>query len=380
MKRMNIMEKIKELKRKNLFRKFRTINSSCSSIVKFKGKSYLMLASNNYFGLNTHPKVVAAAKNAIDKYGTGNGASRLVINSDLHEKLEKEIAKYKKCQSALVYSSGYAANTGIISGIAGKGDAILSDELNHASIIDGCRLSRADIIVYKHCNVEDMESKLLKIKKAKKSGKILVVTDSVFSMLGDIAPLRDILELKRKYSFLFMVDNAHATGIIDTNFDGIDLHMGTLSKALGSQGGFIASSKGTIDYLRNTSRSFVYSTGLSPPDAASALAALGIINKDKKLRKRLLGNAGYLRSKLKDIGFNAGGELQIIPVFVSDNKKVMQFQKLLEKDGIFVTGIRPPTVREALLRVSVTSEHSRGHLDMALNSFWKTGKKLNILE
>lgn len=372
-------EELNELKRKNLFRKFRTINSSCSGVVKLDGRNYIMLASNNYFGLNAHPKVITAAKSAIDKYGAGNGASRLVINLDLHEKLEKEIAKYKKCQSALVYSSGYAANTGIISSIVGKGDAILSDELNHASIIDGCRLSKAEIAVYKHCDINDLKSKLPKIRRNSKKRKVLVVTDSVFSMHGDIAPLRDIIELKKKYSFLLMADDAHATGIIDTNFKEIDLHMGTLSKALGSQGGFVAGSKGVIDYLRNKSRSFIYSTGLSPPDAAGALAALKIISKDKRLRKRLLENAQYLRSGLKDAGFNAGGNLQIIPVFVGGNKKVMQFQKLLENDGIFVTGIRPPTVPEALLRVSVTSEHSRGQLDMASKSFEKTGKKLDII-
>lgn len=376
---MGIMEKIKELKRKNLFRKFRTINSSCSSIVKFKGKSYLMLASNNYFGLNTHPKVVAAAKNAIDKYGTGNGASRLVINSDLHEKLEKEIAKYKKCQSALVYSSGYAANTGIISSIAGKGDAILSDEINHASIIDGCRLSRAEAIVYKHCDITDLESKLSKIRTNNKKGKILVVTDSVFSMHGDIAPLKDILKLKKKYFFLFMADDAHATGVLDANFDGIDLHMGTLSKALGSEGGFVAANKEMIDYLRNTSRHFMYSTGLSPSSAGAALAALEIIKNDKTLKKRLLNNAQHFRSKLKQIGFNAGGELQIMPIFIGDNKKAMRFQKLLEQDGIFVTGIRPPTVPKAMLRVSVSSMHTKEQLDKALKSFKKIGIKLNLL-
>ena len=373
-------EKLKQLKKNNLFRSFRTITSSCSSTVTYKGKKYLMLASNNYFGLNTHPKVISAAKKAIDEYGTGNTASRLVVNLDLHEKLEKEIAKYKKSEAALVYSSGFAANVGIISSIAGKGDIILSDELNHASIIDGCRLSRAEIIIYKHCDVRDLESKLSKIQKNNKKRKILVVTDSIFSMHGDTAPLRKIISLKKKYSFLLMADDAHATGIIDTNFEGIDLRMGTLSKALGSEGGFVAGSREMIDYLRNTSRTFMYSSGLSPPNTTAALESLKIIKKNKKLRKKLLDNAKYLRNNLREIGFNVGGELQIIPIFIGNNKKAMQFQKLLEKDGIFVTGIRPPTVPEAILRISVSSMHTKEQIDMVLNSFKKIGKKLRLIK
>ena len=372
-------DKLKQLKKNNLFRNFRTITSSCSSTVTYNGKKYLMLASNNYFGLNTHPKVVEAAKKAIEKYGTGNTASRLVVNLDLHEKLEKELAKFKKYQSALVYSSGFAANVGIISSVVSKGDIILSDELNHASIIDGCRLSRAEIIVYKHCDIKDLEFKLSKIRKNSKKGKILVVTDSVFSMHGDIAPLKQIIELKKKYNFMLMADDAHATGIIDTNFEGIDLRMGTLSKSLGSEGGFVAADKEIIDYLRNTSRPFMYSTGLSPSSVASASAALEIIKKDKMLRKKLLDNAQYIRENLRKIGFNAGGELQIIPIFIGDNKKAMQFQKLLEQDSIFITGIRPPTVPKAMLRISVSSMHTKEQLDKALKSFKKIGKKLGII-
>jgi len=363
--KMNVQQKLKENKRKNLYRKFRTISSSCSNIVNFNGKEFIMLAANNYFGLNTHPKVIAAAKKALEKYGAGNTASRLIVNLDLHEKLEQEIAKYKECESALVYSSGYAANIGIISSIMGKGDVILSDELNHASVIDGCRLSKADTIVYKHCDVKDLEAKLKKIKNK----NTVIVTESVFSMDGDIAPLKDIIELKKKHQFIFMVDDAHATGVIDTNFKGIDIHMGTLSKALASQGGYVAGDKELVDYLRNTSRSFMFSTGLSPPDTASALAALNIIKKDKKLKTNLLKNAEHLREGLKKLGFQAGGELQIIPLIIRDNKKTMQFQKLLEEDGIFVTGIRPPTVPTARLRISVMATHTKEQLDKALGSF-----------
>ena len=377
MKKPDIIQQLGELRNKNLFREFRTISSSCSNVVKFKDKEYIMLASNNYFGLNTHPEVISAAKDALEKYGTGNVASRLIVNLDLHEKLEREIAKYKKCQSALVYSSGYATNLGIISSVVGKGDLILSDELNHASIIDGCRLSKADIIVYKHCNVNDLENKLYEFKTKYK--KKIVVTDTIFSMDGDIAPLKDILNLKKKYSFTFMIDDAHATGIIDTNLKGIDIHMGTLSKALASQGGFVAGNKELIDFLRSTSRSFMFSTGLSPANTASALAALRIIKKEKSLRLRLLRNVSYLRNGLRKLGFNVGGEFQIIPLIIGDNKKIMQFQKMLENEGIFVTGIRPPTVQTARLRISVMATHTKEQLDKALESFEKVRRKLGLI-
>ena len=359
----------------NLFREFRTISSSCSNIVNFKKKNFIMLASNNYFGLNTHPKVVLAAKKAVEKYGTGNGASRLIVNLDLHNELEKEIAKYKNCQSSLVYSSGFAANLGIISSLMGKNDVIISDEMNHASIIDGCRLSKSEIKIYRHLDIDHLESKL----KQSKDKKVLVVTDSVFSMDGDIASLQKIISLKKKYSFMLMADDAHATGIINTNFSGIDIHMGTLSKSLGSEGGFAAGSKDLIDYLRNTSRAFMYSTGLSPSNAAAALEALKIISKDKKLSKKLLENAKYIRDNLKKIGFQAGGELQIIPLVVGDSKKTIQFQKLLEKDGIFVTGIRPPTVRKPILRISVMATNTKAQLDRAISSFRKAGIILGLI-
>jgi|TARA_Y100000310_G_C20704181_1_gene833358 glycine C-acetyltransferase/8-amino-7-oxononanoate synthase len=344
--------------------------------VKYKGKECIMLASNNYLGLNTHPKVIAAAKKALDKYGAGNCASRLVVNLDLYEKLEKEIAKYKKCSSAMLYSSGYAANLGIISSIAGKNDVILSDELNHASIIDGCRLSRAKILVYNHNDINHLEKLLKKIKNK----KTLVVTDSVFSMDGDTAPLRGIINLKKEYLFKLMIDDAHATGIINTNFKGIDIHMGTLSKSLGSQGGYVAGSRELIDYLRNFSRTFFFSTGLSPANTGAAIASFKIIKKDKSLRDKLLINSSYLRKGLDGLGFEVKGNLQIIPLIIGDIKKTMQFQKMLEKDGIFVTGIRPPTVKIARLRISVMATHTRKQLDKALESFGRIGRKLRLIQ
>jgi len=372
---MDINGRLEDIKEKDLFREFRTITGSCGSVVRIKGKEYIMLASNNYFGLNTDLRVIASGKKALDKYGSGNVASRLIVNLDLHEKLEKEIAKYKKCEASLVYSSGFSANIGIISSIAGKGDIILSDSFNHASIIDGCRLSKAEVIVYKHGDVQDLESKLFKIK----DNRILVVTDSVFSMDGDVAPLKKIIRLKKKHQFMLMVDDAHASGIIDTNLNGIDIHMGTLSKTLASQGGYVAGNKELIDFIRNTSRSFIYSTGLSPADTGCALEALKIIQKDNTLKTKLINNANYLRNGLEKMGFKIFGSLQIIPLIINDNKKTMEFQKLLEKDGIFVTGIRPPTVKESRVRISVMATHTKKQLDKALKSFEKNGIKLGLI-
>ena len=370
------MKQLKEiiagLKRKNLFRTFRTISSANSATVNYKSKNCIMLASNNYFNLNVHPKVILAAKNAVEKYGTGNCASRLVVNSDLHEKLENEIARYKKCESALVYSSGYAANLGIISSVVSKNDVIISDELNHASIIDGCKLSGALVKIYRHCDVLDLE-KNLKNFSAK---RILVVTDSVFSMEGDIAPLKEIIKLKKKYEFILMVDDAHATGIIDTNFGGIDIHMGTLSKSLASVGGYAAGSKDLIDFLRNKSRPFIYSTGLSPADCAAALESLKIIKKNKSLRLKLLSNANYIRKGLLKLGFPVGGNMQIISLVVGDVKNTLKFQELLEKEKTFVTAIRPPTVSKAMLRISVMSSHTKEQLDFAIKAFEKVGKNI----
>jgi len=372
---MDIKQKLDKIRGENLFREFRTITSSCSNVVKFEGKEYIMLASNNYFELNTHPRVIAAGKKALDKYGAGNVSSRLIVNLDLHDELEKGIAKYKKCQAALVYSSGFGTNLGIIQSVVDKGDVILSDELNHASIIDGCRLSKAEIIVYRHCDIKDLEAKLSKIIDK----NILVVTDSVFSMDGDVAPLKEIISLKIKYPFLLMIDDAHSTGITDTNFKGVDIHMGTLSKTLGSQGGYAAGSKELIDLLRNTSRPFMYSTGLSPADTACALEALKIIQKDKKLKTKLLDNASYFRKGLRRMGFEVSGDLQIIPLVIGDNKKTMKFQKLLEKDRIFVTGIRYPTVKSARLRISVMATHTKKQLDKTLDSFRKNGINLGLI-
>jgi 8-amino-7-oxononanoate synthase len=373
---MEFKKILNEIKSKGLYREFRTIESPCSNIVRYKNRDYIMLASNNYYGLNTHPKVIQAAKGALEKYGSGSAASRLIANSEVHEMLERELAQYKKTESALAYSSGYAANIGAISSLVGKNDLILSDELNHASIIDGCRLSKAEVVIYKHNNIADLKHKLSKSLRKSKYEKTLIVTESIFSMDGDLAPLLGIIELKKDYDFLFMVDDAHSTGIIDTNLDGVDIHMGTLSKALASQGGFISGSSELIDYLRNTSRSFMFSTGLSPANASSALAALRIIRKNKKMRAELLKNAFYMRQGLQDIGFDILGAYQIIPIIMKDIGRAMKFQKLLEKEGIFVAGIRPPTVKTSRLRVSVMSTHTKEQLDKSLKAFEKVKRIL----
>lgn len=372
---VEMKKELSELKKKDLYREFRTITGPNSSQVKLHNRNCIMLASNNYFNLNTHPKVKQAAKKAIEQYGTGNGSSRLIVNLNLHQTLEKEIAKYKKTKASLVYSSGYAANIGIISAVTDKNWIILSDELNHASIIDGCRLSKAKTIVYKHNDVDDLEKKLKTIKNK----RILVVTDSLFSMDGDVAPIKEIIKLKRQYDFMFMVDDAHATGIINTKAKGIDIYMGTLSKALASQGGYVTGSKDLVDYLRNKSRAFIYSTGLSPSDTASALQALKIIQTSISLKKKLLANASYLKNELNKTGFKVSGDYQILTIPTKDNQKTMQFQKQLEKHGIFVTGIRAPTVPTPRLRITVSSAHTKAQLQKAVKAFQKVGNDLDLI-
>ena len=358
---------LKKLKRNRLYRSFRTISSSNESTVTYKGKEMIMLASNNYFGLNNHPDVKKAGIAAIKKYGVGNGASRLVVNLDIQNSLEKAIAAYKHEEAALVFTSGYTANVGIISSLMGEDGIILSDELNHASVIDGCRLSKASVLVYNHCNMTDFEMQLKKVK----GKQILVVTDSVFSMVGDVAPLQEMIALKKKYRFKLMIDDAHATGIVDTNFSGVDIHMGTLSKSLGNQGGYVAGSQDLIDFLKNKSRPFFFSTGLNPVNCAGALEALKIIQKDKTLKKKLLSNAAYLRDGLRDLGYTISGDLHILALVLPSIAMTMRFQVELEKLGIFVTGIRPPTVPEPMLRISVMATHTKKDLDQALLAFSK---------
>ncbi len=396
-----IDNEIARLKREGLYRELKIIEGEQGAKVRIDGREVILLSSNNYLGLASHPEIKKAAVSAIEKYGCGSGASRLISGSmELHKELEEKIASFKKTESAILFNSGYTANLGVLSSICGKGDVIFCDKLNHASIIDGCLLSGAELKRYPHKDIDALE-KFLKstppsppfVRGGVKGGrKILIVTDGIFSMDGDIAPLKEIVYLSKRYSAILMVDDAHATGVLGKNGrgtgeyfglnDSIDIIMGTLSKAIGSFGGFVTGRKKLIEFLVNRARSFIYTTSLPPSVVASSSAAIDIIEKGHDLRDLLWKNVSYLKEGLKNIGFDImGSESQIIPVFVGDTHRAVEMSQMLLKEGVFVQGIRPPTVPQgkSRLRVTVMATHSKADLDAALESFKKVGKKLEIV-
>ena len=385
-----IDDELAQLKRDGLYRELKIIEGGQGARVRIGGREVILLSSNNYLGLASHPEIKKAAVSAIEKYGCGSGASRLISGSmELHKELEEKIASFKKTESAILFNSGYTANLGVISSICGRGDVIFCDKLNHASIIDGCLLSGAELKRYPHKDIDALERFL---KKSSGFKKKLIVTDGIFSMDGDIAPLKEIVHLSKRYSAILMVDDAHATGVLGKNGRGtdeyfgldnsIDIIMGTLSKAIGSFGGFVTGRKKLIEFLVNRARSFIYTTSLPPSVVASSIAAIDIIEKGHDLRDLLWKNVSYLKEELKNIGFDImGSESQIIPVFVGDTHRVVEMSQMLLKEGVFVQGIRPPTVPKgkSRLRVTVMATHSKADLDAALKLFKKTGKKLKIV-
>lgn len=378
---MNFLkEELNKLQKEGLYRELRVIDSFDGPTIKITQREYILLSSNDYLGLTQHPKVKESAKEAIEKFGCGSGASRLISGTNqLHCELENKLADFKKTESALIFSSGYAANLGVISSLVGKGDVIIIDKINHASIIDGCRLSGVNIRVYPHKNMNSLEKIL---KKSQTYNLRLIITDGIFSMDGDIAPLPEIVALAKKYQAVVMVDDAHGTGVLGKEGRGtveyfdleghIDIQMGTLSKALGSFGGFIAGSNVLIEYLKNKARSFIYSTALPPAQVASALAALEIIQTTPELRQRLWENVRYLRKGLQKLGFDTmESQTQIIPVFIGKDDKTMQVAKFLYENGIFAPGIRPPTVPRGTsrIRLSLMATHTKSHIDKVVSTF-----------
>jgi len=375
-----LKEELNKLQKEGLYRKPRVIDAFHGPTVEIAQKEYILLSSNDYLGLTQHPKVKEKAKEAIERFGCGSGASRLISGTlSLHSELENKLADFKKTEAAIVFSSGYVANLGVISSLVGKGDVIVIDKLNHASIIDGCRLSKADLRVYPHKNMNALEKIL---KKSQVYQQRLIITDGIFSMEGDITPLPEIVELAKKYHALVMIDDAHSTGVLGTEGrgtveyfgleKGIDIQMGTLSKALGSLGGFIAGSNTLIEYLKNKARSFIYSTSLPPAQVAGALVALEIIQTEPQIRDRLWQNVRYLKEGLQNIGFDTmGSQTQIIPLLIGDNDKTMLVSKFLYENDIFVPGIRPPTVPKgtARLRLSLMATHTKLHLDKVISTF-----------
>lgn len=362
-----LRQDIERRKAAGLYRTVRTISSPQRSHVTADGRDFLMLASNSYLGLADEPRVVAAASEALCRYGAGSGGSRLTTGTlPLHDRLESHLAKFKGTEAALLFGTGYMANVGIISALGISGATIFSDELNHASIIDGCRLSRAHTVVYRHCDPADLEKKI----RAVSPSFGLIVTDAVFSMDGDVAPLPDILAVAKKYGLLTMVDEAHATGVIGKTGHGIteyfgsdmqpDIVMGTMSKALASEGGFAAGTSLVMDYLRNTARSFIFSTSQSPATLAAADAALTIIEEEPERVTRLRKNTEALISALRKEGITAVSDSAIVPILIGDEIMAMRTAGLLYEDGIFLSAIRYPTVAKgsARLRAAVMATHT----------------------
>ncbi|MBU5638243.1 8-amino-7-oxononanoate synthase [Geomonas sp. Red69] len=384
-------EELDQLRSEGLYRSMRVIKGAQGSHVDLDGKRVLLLCSNNYLGLADHAALRRAAVFGA-AFGTGSGASRLVSGSmDLHEKLEERIARFKGTEKALVFNSGYAANTGIISALVGRGDAIFSDKLNHASIVDGALLSRANFHRYPHRDMAALE-RLLQEKPG--TGRRLIVTDGVFSMDGDIAPLRQMVQLARQYGALLMVDDAHGTGVLGATgrgtaellgvMDGVDIHMGTLGKGLGSFGAYAAASRTICEYLVNKARSFIFSTSLPPAVLAPSIAALDLVDsrEGKELRDRLSANVALFKNRLAAAGFDTmGSETQIVPVFVGPAEATMQFSKELLDEGIFVQGIRPPTVPagSCRLRCTIMATHEAADLEAAADTIARVGKKLGVI-
>jgi glycine C-acetyltransferase len=385
-------EELDELREAGLFRSMRLIQGKQSGRVVLDGREVLLLCSNNYLGLADHPALKEAAIRAVERYGTGSGASRLVSgNMEPHAELECRIAAFKGTEAALLFNSGFGANTGIIPAIVGKGDVIFSDRLNHASIVDGALLSRARLVRYPHSDVTALRRVL---DDTETSGRRLIVSDGVFSMDGDLARLADLVSLKVEFGALLMLDDAHGTGVIGDRGRGsaelcrvmneIDIHMGTFGKALGSFGAYAAASREIIDYLANRARSFIFSTALPPAVASASIAALDLVESDEGelLRNRVKENAEDFRKALQSSGFNTmGSETQIIPVFVGDAGPTMEFSRQLLAEGIFVQGIRPPTVPlgSCRLRCTVMATHTVEDISWAAEVMAKIGKRLGII-
>ena len=371
---------LEHLAQSGMLRSLRVVEGGQGPKVRVNGREVLLLCSNNYLGIADHPALVEKMVAATREFGAGSGASRLISGTmPPHAALEERIAEFKGTSAALLFNSGYAANTGILQGLLGPDDVIFSDELNHASIIDGCRLARARTLVYPHCDTTAL-AELMERERSKRKGRWLIVTDGVFSMDGDLAPLAELCDLKEAHDALLMVDDAHGTGVLGARGRGtgefchclerIDLHMGTLGKALGSAGAYLAAERVVIDTLINHSRSFIFSTSLPPGVAAAAMAAIDLVDceEGRQLRERLEQNRLKLAGALTAGGMDLlGSTTQIIPVLTREPVLTMQMTARLLEDGIFLQGIRPPTVSpgRCRLRATVMASHDADDLTRA---------------
>lgn len=385
-------ENINYLKENGLYNEIDTIEGANGPKIKINGKLYINLSSNNYLGLATNEDLKNAAKAAIDSHGVGAGAVRTINGTlDLHDELEETLAKFKGTEAAIAYQSGFNCNMAAISAVMNKNDAILSDELNHASIIDGCRLSKAKIIRVNHSDMDDLRAKAKEAVESGQYNKVMYITDGVFSMDGDVAKLPEIVEIAEEYGLLTYVDDAHGSGVMGKGAgtvkhfglqDKIDFQIGTLSKAIGVVGGYVAGTKELIDWLKVQSRPFLFSTSLAPGDTKAITEAVKKLMASTELHDKLWENAKYLKNGLSKLGYNTGeSETPITPVIIGDEKTTQEFSKRLKDEGVYVKSIVFPTVPRGTGRVRnmPTAAHSKEMLDEAIAAYEKVGKQMNLI-
>lgn len=385
-------ENLEDLKNKGLYNVIDPLESPNGPMITINGKELVNLSSNNYLGLATDQRLKEAAADALEKYGVGAGAVRTINGTlKLHVELEEKLAEFKHTEAAIAYQSGFNCNMAAISAVMDKNDAILSDELNHASIIDGCRLSKAKIIRFNHSDMEDLRSKAKEAKESGQYNKIMVITDGVFSMDGDIALLPEIVKIAEEFDLITYVDDAHGSGVLGDGAgtvkhfglsDKIDFQIGTLSKAIGVVGGYVAGKKNLIDWLKVRSRPFLFSTSLTPADVAASKKSIEILMESTELNKKLWENGDYLKKGLKELGFNIGNsETPITPCIIGDETLTQQFSKRLNEEGVYAKAIVFPTVPQGTGRVRnmPTAAHTKEMLDKAIAIYEKVGKEMGII-
>jgi glycine C-acetyltransferase len=391
-----LTDQINELKAKGTHFNLRVLDDEQAPECTFDGKKVINLASNNYLGLTTHPKLREAALEATSKYGVGSGAVRTIAGTmKIHMELEEKIARFKNVEACVVFQSGFAANAGTVSAVLGKDDFIVSDQLNHASIIDGARLSRAKILVFNHKDLAHAEEQLASVKD--QPSRKLLITDGVFSMDGDIGPLPGLCDLAEKYGAIMMVDDAHASGVLGRAGRGtidhfgmhgrVDIQVGTLSKAIGALGGYVCGTRDLIDFLYHRARPFLFSTSHPPSVAATCIAAFDVLQDEPERIENLWKNTRFWKKELATLGYDIGGkttpasETPITPIIIGDGARTMEFSRELFKEGVLGTGIAFPTVPEgkARVRTIMTATHTKVELEKALEVLKKVGKRMGIL-
>ncbi|MCF7930826.1 MAG: glycine C-acetyltransferase [Acholeplasmataceae bacterium] len=386
-----LLLKVNELKSDGVYRKLPINDGPCDAIIKLNGKPVINLSSNNYLGFANHPRLKNAAKAAIDQYGVGSGAVRTIVgNMTIHEELDRLIARFKHEDAALVFQSGFATNAGVIQAITDEHDLIVSDELNHASIIDGVRLSKASRAVYKHSDMNSLETVLK--EKRDQYHNVLIITDGVFSMDGDIAKLPEIVKLAKKYKALTYVDDAHGSGVLGRSGRGtvdyyglhgqVDFIVGTLSKAIGVVGGYVCGSLAMKEWLLHRGRPLLFSTAMMPSAVAAIIEAFHMLEESSEYTDRLWDNARYFKKQLVEFGFDIGkSETPITPIMIGEESVTMEFSKNLLKNGVYVSGIVFPTVPKGKgrIRCMVSALHTKDQLDKAVEIIYKTAKKMNLI-